>query len=888
MISFRCRKHRQPIQELWQVAKDGSHGRAGRPLAGNFKEGLTPGGWTKEDRKLVPGLYCQRCLTDGDKSPIADYDEQDLADAGLLDTPHVGQGAGDFQLDVAWKTLSKPLSKLVVATRDRKPSPAKIDKRLRTDSRLHADLRTALYDRVLAGGDLWSHQASAIDGGLDGKDVVVETATASGKSLCYWVPVLNELLQDHSATALYIAPLNALVEDQLQAVERFGSDSPTHSKPGSYAHYARTVRIGSQSILVARYDGTLKSPEIRRAIRDNGPRVLVTNPEMLHRSIIPHHGKAWLSFVSNLRYLVLDEMHVYKGMFGANFANILRRLFRLTAHYGREPQIIGCSASIGNPEALFRALTGRDKPTLVSAADSGAPHYRQRRAILDLAKAEEVLPTVAKEIVVTTVGDMKARTIAFMRSISEVDQIYRYVTGELSRSVKGISKTTVREYKREIPPEEKAKVTADLRSGATLGVISTTALQLGIDIGDLAVCLVCKFPGSKAAFFQQAGRVGRRGDSLVLFLADESPLDQHFVRRPEELLDAPSEVVYLNPDHRQTVMDHLWCAAEELPFDLKRDSKFWGKNLDQLLKDLVATGKTQGRDVLVLSGKAGERAKDVDVRSLGFECVIRDESGREVSRPDVLRAMKRFHKYGRFQVQDQVYEVLRLSINWQEKEAEGTARRLDKLDYTTSSVVKTECAICGTEDTLAGKGGVKLERGPVRFTELVDGYYKIPAGGAEKATYQPLGKAAPPRRELDTHGLWFSAPAGWLGEIAADDRLPSVRTISESLKTAAGLMCSTDPDDVGVHVEEDPQGLAFRVFLADDAAGGNGLTHEVFYQAVRLIDGALMILEECPHCKKNAASRGCHACVTTAWGAEEDVCRIGGISILKKLKKALS
>ncbi|MSQ96245.1 MAG: DUF1998 domain-containing protein [Gemmataceae bacterium] len=182
---------------------------------------------------------------------------------------------------------------------------------------------------------------------------------------------------------------------------------------------------------------------------------------------------------------------------------------------------------------------------------------------------------------------------------------------------------------------------------------------------------------------------------------------------------------------------------------------------------------------------------------------------------------------------------------------------------------------------------MKLERGPVRFIEQVDGYYKIPAG-AEKPSYQPLGKAAPPRRELDTHGLWFSAPVGWLGEIAADDRLPSVRTVSESLRIAAGLMCSTDPDDVGVHVEDDPQGMAFRVFLADNAAGGNGLTHEVFQQTERLIDGALRILEECPHCQKNASSRGCQCCVTTAWGADEDVCRVGGITILKKLKKALS
>ncbi len=246
MISFWCRKHRQPMQQLWQVAQDGSHGRAGRPLGGNSKEGLTPGGWLKENRKLVPGLYCQHCLADGDTAPLGEYDQEDLADAGLLDTPHVGQGAIDFQLDVAWKKLSQPLSKLVVATRDRKASPAKIDTRLRTDSRLHRDLRTALYGRMLAGGDLWSHQAAAIDAGLEHKDVVVETATASGKSLCYWVPVLNEILKNPSTTALYIAPLNALVEDQLRAVERFGSDPPMTASQfrGRIAHYTRSIRIG--------------------------------------------------------------------------------------------------------------------------------------------------------------------------------------------------------------------------------------------------------------------------------------------------------------------------------------------------------------------------------------------------------------------------------------------------------------------------------------------------------------------------------------------------------------------------------------------------------------------------------------------------------------------
>jgi DEAD/DEAH box helicase domain-containing protein len=401
------------------------------------------------------------------------------------------------------------------------------------------------------------------------------------------------------------------------------------------------------------------------------------------------------------------------------------------------------------------------------------------------------------------------------------------------------------------------------------------------------VCIVCKFPGSKAGFFQQAGRVGRQGESLVFFLADESPLDQHFVRRPEELLDAPSEVVYLNPDHEQTVLNHLECAAEELSLNAERDARFWPGDFKALVTAMVKRGKQEQRDVLVMNPKPGERAREVNIRSLGFECVVVDEGRKEVARPDVLRAMRRFHKYARFQVQDNVFEITRLSINWQDQQAEATARRLAKYDYSTSSVLKTQCAVRGTEASRNGKGGVKLERGPVRFTEQVEGYYKIPTGGTEKPQYQFLGVAAPPRRELDTCGLWVTAPVGWLDGIPEKDRGPSVTTVSESLRIAAGLMCSTDPEDVDVHVDDDPQGLAFRVFLADTTPGGNGLTQEVYGRAAQLLDGALRILEECPHCSKNPKSRGCHCCVTTAWGADDDVCRTGGIDIVKKLKKAL-
>jgi DEAD/DEAH box helicase domain-containing protein len=888
MIAFRCREHRvNDIQRLWQISEAADGTLAGRPIEGSYKDGgQKTGGWVLEARKLVPGLYCQHCLDAGGGTPLADYDEHDLRDAGLLDTVHVGLTAADFQIDSLWGGLSRTFKKMVAATSDRPAKAAVTDPSLLADNRLLPALKDVLR-KLLHGQDLYSHQVLAVRSALDGRDVVIVTATASGTSLCYWIPILNALLTDSGATALYLAPLNALAEDQLDAVARFGASQPSQVRIGSLEQFARTIRVDSQSVFAARYDGSNKNNDLRRTIRERRPRLLITNPDMLHMGILPYHSKIWGHLFSNLRYIVLDELHVYKGMFGANFANVLRRVLRVAASYGKRPQIIACSASIGNPKELFEAITGRTGPIVIPSSVSGAPVGKQKRVVLDLAKSTDAMPTVAKDLMVQLVGEHRARTIAFMRSIPEVDQVYRYVSGELGRVIKGIGKHTIREYKREIPAKDKAQVTADLKKGSTLGVVTTTALQLGIDIGDLSACIVCKFPGSKAAFFQQAGRVGRTGESLVFFIGDDSPLDQHYVQRPSELLSGPAEVVYLNPNHRQTVLNHLRCAAEELPLDPASDAEFWGPQIKALIKTLstMAGMKPDGREVLVIE-RPGKTASEVKIRSLGFECLVTDQEGDEVARPDVLRAMRRFHKYARFQIQDQSYEVTKLRINWATKEAEASARVLDRVDYTTASVIKTECAILKTHDTRGHTGEPQLERGEVRFTVHVDGYYRIPPSGRGDPEYQPLGKAAPPRYELDTDGLWFVLPPSAFAGINPSDHAASVYSAVEALRIAAALLCSTDPDDIGSHT--DTETMPYRMFLADSSAGGDGLTEQVYGRPVELVDGAIRILRDCPYCRAHPASRGCPRCVTTPWGQDSSVCREGALSILGYLRKAVA
>ncbi|MDP2728961.1 MAG: DEAD/DEAH box helicase [Dehalococcoidales bacterium] len=886
-MSFRCRKHRQPLQKLWQIAQASDGELAGRTIDGSARENKQrPGGWILDKSGLLPGLYCKMCIQEGSKIPLPDYDDRDIAEAGLNDPPHIGLKAADFSAQNTWRIIEKEFGRLVVITRDRAKTSPIFDASLRTDQRLDTSIRTTLYDRILMGSNLWAHQAKAIDAALNGNDVVIETATASGKSLCYWVPILNMAVKRPTSTAIYIAPLNALAEDQMRAVEKFGGEPQAYSS-GTLEYYTRSVKIGSSVVRVARYDGSIKDSALRRRISRSSPQVLVTNPDMLHYGILPNHSTIWSDLFGNLGYIVLDELHVYKGMFGAHFANVVRRVLRLAQMHGQRPQIIACSASIGNPSELFQLITGRPSPILVSASDNGAPVERQRRAIIDLGLTSDALSTVAKELAVKLIVKAKARTIVFMRSISEVDQVYRYVLGDVVRAIKGVNKTIIREYKREIPALEKTQVTNDLKSGATLGVISTTALQLGIDIGDLSVCVVCKFPGSKAAFFQQAGRVGRNGESIVVFIADKSPLDQHFALRPAELLDATSEVVYLNPYHQDTVLAHLRLAAEEASLDPKKDKEFWpaiGKYIKQLSK--IPGMKPDGREVLIIN-KRGDAAHEVNIRSLGFECIVRDEAGEEVARPGVLRAVRYFHKYARFQEQEQAYETTNLTINWDNHQAEAVAKRLAKLEYTTASVVKTSCKVLSTEEKHPLKTSSSFDRGTVRFTVTVEGYYKIPVGGSGEPKYQHLGRAAPPYRELDTQGLWFSLGGSMFVHVLDSDRAASVKSANESLKIASALMCSTDPDDLGVHVESQENGM-FRMFLTDNAAGGNGLTEQVYHRPLELLDGALRVLKECPYCKDHPESRGCPRCVTTAWGADDEVCRNGGIKILSKLRSELA
>lgn len=774
-----------------------------------------------------------------------------------------------LELDRLWPALAEELEPVLVASRERPTKPARTSDRLCRDARLDRDLREALHDRVLAGNDPYTHQVSAIEAALDGRDVVLETATASGKSLCYWTPILNEIIRRPPATAIYVAPLNALVADQIGAVARFATGHASADDP------VLRVGVGPREVVVGRYDGGVelgRRPYVRRA----DPSILVTNPDMLHHGILPHHQRLWPRLLAELRYLVIDEMHVYRGMFGASMAGLVRRLLRLVPDGGRRVRVIGCSASIGNPEELFALLTGRTEPAVLRSEASGAPVHRRRVALLDPERGARSAADMAAELTARLVGGEGVPTIAFMRSVAEVDRVYRDASRALRQSG---SDATLRQYKRLIPAADKHAITQELRDGRALGVVTTSALQAGIDIGALSAAIVCRLPASRADLMQQTGRVGRTGEGLSLVVAGESAVDRHYVRRPEALLDdPPAESVYLNPDNPVILSRQLLCAARERPLRAPADIRVFGRTSTRAeVTRLIEGGllRQLGDGLVGPTAPGLAEALRVPMRTPSFDLPVRDEHGREVARPDALQAMRQFHPSARFAIQGRHYEVTALELDW--KRATGSARAVavGPPHFATGAPLESTIEIVDTRSeralgpTILAHGGVRLELRVTRYREF--------RRGQRPSEHIALGHRAPPSRRIDTEGLWLALSASFAGKEAR----PAAESVAGALRLSGAHLCSTDPGDLAAQVG--PGGEGWLLILSDVTPGGDGIASALFERAEELVDGALRVLEGCPYCSRHPRSRGCPSCVAPSFGGEESVDRAGAIEALRAL-----
>lgn len=882
---LRCKMHRTQGKaiELIHVGVDRTlDTRAERTITwedGPLKHQASP--WRAHSGGLDPGVYCRHCLAEGNHARL-DYDDVDLQAEGLADEPLIFKQGPEFHVEDIWPELHEKFGESIVQFRDEPDAPAQYSP---VPPRLLSPLVAALQRRLGPDAQLYAHQARAVNLALDGRHVVVETPTASGKSLTYAVPIFQAVLEDPRATALYISPLNALGEDQLESFTGYDEDERDWTAVAAanpQAAYLREIRLGPRRINLARYDGNV-DPAYRQPVRDAVPNILVTNPEMLHWGILSHSSSSWSSYLSRLRYVVIDELHVYRGIFGGNMANLMRRLRRVCHYAGSHPQFICCSATIRNPVELAEAITGH-RPELVPASADGSPKWRRRFVLWDTTRTDDSINTEAKNLVTELVGAHRVKTIAFMRSIPSVRALYQYTREEL-RDRHGIDQPLLASFYRALTPEKKRSTTQDLRSGRLQGVLATTALQLGIDIGDLSAAVIVKYPGSIAAVKQQAGRAGRRGEGLVFLLLDQDPLNQFFARHPEEFFDMGAEDVYVDPDNPYILLDHLWCAAQDRPIDPRADRQFWGDQLDAYLAELVAMERLHresARDVFVLqSGRFP--AEEVPVRAVGYEFPV-FHGERVILREDATRAPRYLHKYARLTVEDELYEVTEFALDFGARQGNARVRKVPnpEHEYTTAAAVKygTEIKSCDRTEVIRG---LPLRFGTLTVTMEVKGYYKVALSARrakDRPEFQALGAAAPPARSYDTRGLWLQLPTLEPGNLSTPQLAAGMRSLQKSLALATCIVLKADINDVaGLEQVDGPEG-APTVYIYDTIPGGAGLAEKACGSMDHVIRTARQILRDCPYCSVHPESRGCARCVSEEWGAEDTIDRRVALRLL--------
>ena len=711
---------------------------------------------------------------------------------------------------------------------------------------LHPSLAAALASR---GADrLYSHQAKAYELARSGKDIVVVTPTASGKTLCYNLPIVQTLLEEPTARALYLFPTKALSQDQQSELNE--------------------VALGGELPLrVFTYDGDTPD-SLRVAARDTG-RIVISNPDMLHTGVLPNHAR-WIHFFSNLRYVVVDEMHSYRGVFGSHVANVLRRLLRIAAFYGAKPRFILCSATIGNPAELARSLVGREVEEIV---ENGAP--RGERVVVFynpplVDPVQGIRKSTATESESLAVRLLKAgvKTILFARSRLKVELIASYIAEALANPYKGDGGIRVSPYRSGLLPSERRAIERGLREGSIRGVVSTNALELGIDIGGLDASVVAGFPGAFASFWQQAGRAGRRGRiSLAILVASSSPLNQYIISHPEYFFGKSPEKARIDPDNPYIFIDHLKCAVFELPF--AEGSAFGAGPEGPRADDAAAT--EEGLSMLEEEGivrRTGGRwywsdqaypSERISLRSATADnVVIVDETGggsKAIGEMDRPSAKELIFDNAVYMHLGRQYLVRKLDIE------NRTCHVVEKeVDYWTDSVVKTDIEVL-TEDERFYIGGKSAEcvLGDVLVRSQAEKFKKLRFHSHENIGYGDIGL---PPEEMQTRAIAILFPPG----TRAGDALASGE--GEALKAAvlagagrllhdiapAFLMC--DPRDLGRSERiRDPHFGCAALYFFDRYPGGTGLAEGLARLLTPSVSAAQERLVSCP------CEGGCPSCI---------------------------
>ncbi len=675
--------------------------------------------------------------------------------------------------------------------------------------------------RVMGVRGLYSHQAEAVDRVRAGQDVVVTTPTASGKTLVYNLPFLERRLQDPDATAIYLFPLKALAQDQKKALDELTLHWPEHARPPA-----------------ALYDGDTPD-HVRAKIRKRPPAVLITNPEMLHLGILPHHEK-WTTFLANLSLVVLDEAHIYRGVFGAHMAGLLRRLERVLARYNAHPARVLCTATLGNPGELGRLLLGLERdPAVIS--ESGAPRGRRHMVFME----PETSPSTLATRLLQAAMARGLRTIVYCRSRRMTELVSLWASQHAGRFASRISA-----YRAGYLPEERRDIERRMASGELLAVVSTSALELGIDIGALDVCILVGYPGSIMATLQRGGRVGRKGqESVVFLLAGEDALDQYFVRNPDQFFSRPPESAMLNPANPVILSRHLECAASESPL---RAGERWLS--EPGVADVVRAMERDGRLLQEAAGGSWVAARrrpqrDVNLRGSGASFQIVDPEGTVIGSVDAHQAFHETHAGAVYLHRGRTYTIKELDLGARLARAvpERTRWHTNVRVSKTTEIVETRC-----EGTVRG---MRVCLGRLRVTETVTGYERRDNGTRRLLDIMPLDL---PPMTFETEGLWMCIPD------AARRRLEEgffhfMGSIHALEHVSIGLMPTlvmADRNDFGgISTPMHAQVGGPAVFVYDGLPGGAGLTAGAFPHLESLLAGVREVLRKCP------CETGCPSCI---------------------------
>jgi DEAD/DEAH box helicase domain-containing protein len=695
---------------------------------------------------------------------------------------------------------------------------------------------------------LYEHQAEALERAFDGPTVVT-TGTASGKSLCFQLPTLEVLTSDPTARALYLYPTKALAQDQARSLHRFG--------------------LGN-AIRPAIYDGDTPRAE-RSAIRKRSNLVL-TNPDMLHVGILPHHA-AWGDLFANLAFVVVDEAHVYRGVFGSHVGNVLRRLRRAAAIHGTEPRFVLASATIANPVELSEALTGLTDFNLVDR--DSAPQASRRVAMWNPPLLDERLGVRASALyeaaeVFSELVASGARTICFMKSRKGVELILRHSVARLEPELAA----RIAPYRAGYTPAQRQEIQRRLTEGELLGVVATDALELGIDIGELDAAICVTFPGTVASLRQMWGRAGRRGRGLAVYIAGEDALDQFFCRHPETFLERPVEAAILDPHSPEIYAEHLLCAAHEAPLT-PDDEPILGAQWRGQAEALAAAGLLRER----ATGFVPKRADDypaarVALRSASADSfvLIDGSSGEVLGTIDAARAYSTVHEGAVYLHMGRSYHVGDLDLG-------GRRALLEPFDGDYFTQTKRE-SMTYIERLIERRHthGVTLSFGSVVYSEVVLGYQRKGLQDHAVIDFQTLDL---PTVEYSTKALWYE-----LDDVIASEPFPpaallgALHALEHGQIAVLPLIAMCDRWDIGgLSTNAHPQTGGPTIFIHEGHPGGVGITRRGFDRFDHLVGDAQRLIGECP------CSDGCPSCVQSpkCGNLNEPLSKRGALELLRRM-----